>query len=88
MDRRQREAIHQNLEYMPGAMCSFILGLTFGMAGCVFAIGIVKGKWHWAWAACLFALFGLTLSRSILPFPTALSKMTWTLTRSNSCNSR
>ncbi|MFH1434319.1 MAG: hypothetical protein ABIJ56_01260 [Pseudomonadota bacterium] len=73
MDRRLREANRQVLEYLPGAMCSFMLGLTFGMAGGGFAFGWIEGRWPRA--ILIFPLFGLILSGAFVGFFSAMRRI-------------
>lgn len=73
MDRKLREANRQVLEYIPGAICSFMLGLTFGMAGGGFAFGCIEGRWPRA--ILLFPLFGLILAGVFFGFFTLMRRM-------------
>jgi cobalamin synthase len=72
-DDRHRRAVHENLEYVPGAACASILVLSFLPAGGGLSIAIMKAEW--SWLVVVFPLFGLMFAGGMYGFFMLLRRM-------------
>jgi hypothetical protein len=72
-DDKHRRAVHDNLEYVPGAACASILVLGFLPAGGGLSIGIMKAEW--SWLVVVFPLFGLMFAGGMYGFFMLLRRM-------------
>ena len=72
-DEKQRRAVIDNLEYVPGAACASILVLSFLPAGAGFYLAALKAEW--SWAAVVLPLFGLMFAGGMYGFFMLLRRM-------------
>jgi hypothetical protein len=72
-DEKQRRAVIDNLEYVPGAACASILVLSFLPAGAGLSMAVMKADGSWAMA--VFPLFGLMFAGGMYGFFMLLRRM-------------